>query len=92
MSLDLSAETLNDVASGVLPGKSRTPQLIVDDAQALLEARRLADEFAPEAALRDRERRLHRPSLTHLWRAASGGLPCRVNSAARACVTVPSLR
>ncbi|MFS8975090.1 SfnB family sulfur acquisition oxidoreductase [Cupriavidus necator] len=37
---------------------ARKPDLIRDDAGALLAARRLAARFAPEAALRDRERRL----------------------------------
>ncbi|WP_213304277.1 SfnB family sulfur acquisition oxidoreductase [Paraburkholderia sacchari] len=36
----------------------RTPDLIADDAHALRVAKRLADEFAPDAAARDRERRL----------------------------------
>ncbi|WP_454735552.1 SfnB family sulfur acquisition oxidoreductase [Cupriavidus necator] len=37
---------------------ARRPALISDDAGALLAARRLAARFAPDAALRDRERRL----------------------------------
>ncbi|SDI30867.1 SfnB family sulfur acquisition oxidoreductase [Paraburkholderia phenazinium] len=61
MTLDLSVETRAEVAANSLPAELRppvTPDLITDDAQALLSARRLAAEFAPEAALRDRERRL----------------------------------
>jgi SfnB family sulfur acquisition oxidoreductase len=66
MSLDTSVETLNSDATTVAPDASdplhtqrqRPPQRIADDAQARLEAQRLADEFAPQAALRDRERRL----------------------------------
>jgi SfnB family sulfur acquisition oxidoreductase len=64
MSLDLSVETPSAVAAAQLPGAAPasrpliTPQLIADDAQALLAAQRLADEFASEAAQRDRERRL----------------------------------
>ncbi|MFM0739620.1 SfnB family sulfur acquisition oxidoreductase [Paraburkholderia xenovorans] len=59
MSLDLSVATPDTTR----PGVSNTPHphgpdLIADDAQALTAARRLADEFAPDAALRDRERRL----------------------------------
>ena len=61
MTLDLSVETRGDVVANALPPELRppvTPDLITDDAQALLTARRLAAQFAPEAALRDRERRL----------------------------------
>lgn len=66
MSLDTSVETLNSDATTVAPDaldprhtlRHRPPQRIADDAQARLEAQRLADEFAPQAALRDRERRL----------------------------------
>ncbi len=48
------------------------PALILDDAHALIVARRLAAELAPEAALRDRERRLPWTELdafsaTGLW-------------------------
>ncbi|HEY1998506.1 SfnB family sulfur acquisition oxidoreductase [Paraburkholderia sp.] len=61
MSLDPSSDTLEPVAPNALPSEwrtPRTPHLIEDDAEALLAAQRLADTFAPEAALRDRERRL----------------------------------
>jgi SfnB family sulfur acquisition oxidoreductase len=61
MSLDLSVETRNDVTPRALPAELRLPlkpNLIADDADALLAARRLAAQFAPEAVLRDRERRL----------------------------------
>jgi SfnB family sulfur acquisition oxidoreductase len=65
MTIDLFAGTRDDAVPNVLPGElpgvlrsPRVPGLIADDAQALLAARRLAVEFAPEAALRDRERRL----------------------------------
>ncbi|QOT81168.1 SfnB family sulfur acquisition oxidoreductase [Cupriavidus basilensis] len=37
---------------------AQPPELIRDDAHAILSARQLAARFAPEAALRDRERRL----------------------------------
>ncbi|MFT4438042.1 SfnB family sulfur acquisition oxidoreductase [Caballeronia sp. 15715] len=40
------------------PRPVRAPDLVKDDAQALDVAKRLADEFAPDAALRDRKRRL----------------------------------
>ncbi len=36
----------------------RTPHRIADDAEAIAIARQLAEQFAPEASLRDRERRL----------------------------------
>src|SRR5580698_559981 len=61
MTLDLSVDTRDDVAPNALPPEQRPPvkpELISDDAQALLTAQRLAAKFAPEAALRDRERRL----------------------------------
>ena len=57
MSLDLSADS-PDVATLGEQHAPRHPERIVDDAQALLVARRVAEAFAPEAALRDRERRL----------------------------------
>lgn len=57
MSFDLST----DAPEVAVPGEQHVPghpEQITDDAQALQVARRLADAFAPEAALRDRERRL----------------------------------
>jgi alkylation response protein AidB-like acyl-CoA dehydrogenase len=54
MTIDLSIETRDSAASNGSP----VPYLIADDAQALLAAQRLAAEFAPQAALRDSERRL----------------------------------
>ncbi|MGF7136456.1 SfnB family sulfur acquisition oxidoreductase [Paraburkholderia sp. EB58] len=61
MTLDLSVETSDAVAANPLPPELRPPlkpDLITDDEQALATARRLAEKFAPEAAQRDRERRL----------------------------------
>ncbi|WP_208645399.1 SfnB family sulfur acquisition oxidoreductase [Paraburkholderia aromaticivorans] len=61
MTIDLSSAARGSAAPAALPRELRappTPELIADDAQALLAARRLAETFAPEAALRDRERRL----------------------------------
>ncbi|WP_454827714.1 SfnB family sulfur acquisition oxidoreductase [Paraburkholderia xenovorans] len=61
MTIDLSPAASGSAAPAVLPRELRslpTPELIADDAQALLAARRLAEAFAPDAALRDRERRL----------------------------------
>lgn len=37
---------------------AQTPHLVADDAEAIAVARRVAEQFAPEASLRDRERRL----------------------------------
>ena len=61
MTIERSAEAHDRAAPDVRPDALRpplTPELIADDAQALLAARRLAAQFATEAALRDRERRL----------------------------------
>jgi SfnB family sulfur acquisition oxidoreductase len=61
MTLDLSIETRDAATANPLPSELRppvAPDLIADDAYAILTARRLAAQFAPEAALRDRERRL----------------------------------
>jgi len=63
MSLDLSVEPRDGVAPAPLPRELHahapgTPDLIANDDEALQVARRLAAKFAPEAALRDRERRL----------------------------------
>ena len=61
MTLDLSVETHDAEAASALSAELRPPvkpDLITDDAQALRAARHLAAQFAPEAALRDRERRL----------------------------------
>jgi len=61
MTIDLSPAASGSAAPAALPRELRslpTPDLIADDAQALLAARRLAEAFAPDAALRDRERRL----------------------------------
>ena len=61
MTLDLSVETSDAVAANPLPPELHPPlkpDLITDDEQALATARRLAEKFAPEAAQRDRERRL----------------------------------
>jgi SfnB family sulfur acquisition oxidoreductase len=61
MTLDLSIETRDAATANPLPSELRppvAPDLIADDAHAILTARRLAAQFAPEAALRDRERRL----------------------------------
>ncbi|MGF6723202.1 SfnB family sulfur acquisition oxidoreductase [Paraburkholderia sp. GAS41] len=61
MTFDLSVATRDNAAANALPPElhaSRGPDLITDDAHALLTAQRLAATFAPEAALRDRERRL----------------------------------
>ncbi|MBN3766979.1 SfnB family sulfur acquisition oxidoreductase [Burkholderia sp. Ac-20365] len=55
MSIDISEDTAADTHELQV---QRTPDLITDDAHALRVAKRLADEFAPEAAARDRERRL----------------------------------
>ena len=60
MTIDLSSAVGDSAAPAVLPRELRslpTPELIADDAQARLVARRLAEAFASEAALRDRERR-----------------------------------
>ncbi|RFU45062.1 SfnB family sulfur acquisition oxidoreductase [Paraburkholderia sp. DHOC27] len=57
MSLDLSIDTA-EVAAPDQAHVPCTPQRIVDDAHALRVARSLAETFATEAALRDRERRL----------------------------------
>ncbi len=51
-----AAATLQGQAFPARP--ARVPDLIHDDAQALNVAKRLADEFSIDAALRDRERRL----------------------------------
>jgi alkylation response protein AidB-like acyl-CoA dehydrogenase len=61
MTIDLSSAVGDSAAPAVLPRELRslpTPELIADDAQARLVARFLAEAFASEAALRDRERRL----------------------------------
>ena len=61
MTIDLSPAASGSAAPAALPRELRslpTPDLIADEAQALLAARRLAEAFAPDAALRDRERRL----------------------------------
>ncbi|WGS51714.1 SfnB family sulfur acquisition oxidoreductase [Paraburkholderia sp. D15] len=64
MAIDLSSALLDSLpsiaASPAAHHESPTavPELIADDAHALLAARRLANAFATEAALRDRERRL----------------------------------
>jgi len=55
MSLDLAPVPL-EVRAATPP--ARRPATIRDDAEAIAVAQRLAAEFAPEAALRDRERRL----------------------------------
>ena len=63
MSIDLSVEPRDGVAPDPLPCELHahapgTPDLIASDDEALQVAHRLAAQFAPEAALRDRERRL----------------------------------
>ncbi|MEX3933712.1 SfnB family sulfur acquisition oxidoreductase [Paraburkholderia phymatum] len=61
MTIDLSPaqDTYVESRPPLLPRKPlRAPDSIIDDAHALEVARRLAGEFAPDAALRDRERRL----------------------------------
>ena len=63
MSIDLSVEPRDGVAPDPLPRELHahapgTPDLIASDDEALQVAHRLAAQFAPEAALRDRERRL----------------------------------
>jgi SfnB family sulfur acquisition oxidoreductase len=63
MSIDLSVEPRDGVAPDPLPRELHahapgTPDLIASDDEALKAAHRLAAQFAPEAALRDRERRL----------------------------------
>jgi SfnB family sulfur acquisition oxidoreductase len=55
MSIDISEDTAAETHE---PQVQRTPDLITDDAHALRVTKRLADELAPEAAARDRERRL----------------------------------
>jgi SfnB family sulfur acquisition oxidoreductase len=57
MSVDLSADTTEAIALNERHTR-HAPERIEDDAQALRVANQLAGEFAPEAALRDRERRL----------------------------------
>ena len=61
MSIELSEETRDSAVGGQALHVSQeqpTPDRIADDAHALRVAQRLADAFAPEAAARDRERRL----------------------------------
>ncbi|MCO4879465.1 SfnB family sulfur acquisition oxidoreductase [Paraburkholderia caribensis] len=53
MSLDISEETRDTTRTGQV-----MPDRIADDAHALRIAKQLAEAFAPDAALRDRERRL----------------------------------
>jgi SfnB family sulfur acquisition oxidoreductase len=55
MSIDISEDTATYTHERQV---QRTPDRIADDAHALRVAQRLADAFAPEAAARDRERRL----------------------------------
>jgi SfnB family sulfur acquisition oxidoreductase len=57
--VSLAQDTYVESRSPLLQRKPlRAPDFIIDDAHALEVARRLAGEFAPEAARRDRERRL----------------------------------
>src|SRR5580698_2835426 len=55
---DLSIDTPETATPRVSHEPNPHPERIADDAHALLAAQRLAETFAPEAALRDRERRL----------------------------------
>ena len=56
----MTADILDSTLERTAPGESTrvAPQRIADDAHALLAAQRLAEAFAPEAAARDRDRRL----------------------------------
>ena len=55
---DLSIDTPETATPRAPHEPNQHPERIADDAHALLAAQRLAETFAPEAALRDRERRL----------------------------------
>ncbi|TKC87154.1 SfnB family sulfur acquisition oxidoreductase [Trinickia terrae] len=73
MTIELSPAPEARAGSLALPATprvARTPERIADDAQALDVARRLAAQFAGDAVLRDRERRLPWPELDAF--AASG--------------------
>jgi SfnB family sulfur acquisition oxidoreductase len=86
MTLDLSVEARDAMAPNSLPPELRLPakpDLIADDAQALATAQRLAAKFAPEAALRDRERRLPWAELDAFVASGLWGItvPCEFGGA-----------
>lgn len=76
--LSIPAPRADDPASRPAPARapSRVPDRIRDDAEAIAVAHRLADQFVPDAALRDRERRLPWAELDAL--SASGLLAITV--------------
>ena len=61
-------------ASTRLPAPPATPHRITSDVEALKVARALADDFAAEAALRDRERRLPWEELDRYTASGLGGI------------------
>ena len=69
------------------PRPATPAHVIRDDAEALDIARRLAAEFAPGAALRDREGLLPVQDSTSIPRAASGRSTCPRPTVARVCRT-----
>jgi alkylation response protein AidB-like acyl-CoA dehydrogenase len=86
MTLDLSVEARDAMAPNSLPPELRLPakpDLIADDAQALATAQRLAAKFAPEAVLRDRERRLPWAELDAFVASGLWGItvPCEFGGA-----------
>ncbi|POR46338.1 SfnB family sulfur acquisition oxidoreductase [Paraburkholderia eburnea] len=58
MNVDISSALLKRGGEQPAQAPAQAPARIENDAQAVAVAQRLAGEFAPEAALRDRERRL----------------------------------
>lgn len=58
MNVDISSALLKRGGEQPAQAPAQAPARIENDAQAIAVAQRLAGEFAPEAALRDRERRL----------------------------------